>query len=90
MRRAEGIRIVEPGGNLMIRPNSQSTRWPPLSGSKFPSAVMAHHPNARLKVSLWGHEIVEGPMLKETLVNTDLNQQVSSGLEAKSAFMFSE
>lgn len=57
---AEGMSMVEPGGNSMARLRSQRTRWPPLVGSKSPRAVTAHQPKRRfwesrcMKDCTWG------------------------------------
>lgn len=60
---ADGIRMVDPGGNSMARPHSQRMRWPPFLGSKFPSAVTAHMPKARFSESLCLKHTVRGPRL---------------------------
>lgn len=61
--RAEGISMVEPGGNRMTRPNSHRTRCPPRSGLNLPRAVIAHQPHARFPESMWGSVTVHGPKL---------------------------
>jgi hypothetical protein len=50
----DGMRMVDPGGNSTTSLHSQSTIWPPFTGSKDPSAVMAHHPNGRFPKSMCG------------------------------------
>ena len=69
-RTADGIRIVDPGGNSITSWRSQSTRWPPRLGSKEPREVMEHQPLGRLPGSVCLNETVEGPKLKVEHVNT--------------------
>lgn len=63
--------MVAPGGNRMMSFKSHKMRCPPLSGSKSPSAVIAHHPQARLAKSRWGSVTVVGPKLKVAAANTE-------------------
>lgn len=66
---AEGRRIVEPGGNSMTRPHSQRMRWPLFLGLKFPNAVTAHMPKARLVKSVCLKQMVQGPKLYVVAAN---------------------
>jgi hypothetical protein len=67
---ADGMRIVEPGGNSMTRPHSQRIRWPPFLGSKSPNAVTAHMPKGRLEKSVCLKQTVRGPKLYVVAANT--------------------
>ncbi|KAJ7802387.1 hypothetical protein B0H13DRAFT_2244748 [Mycena leptocephala] len=55
----------------MTRPRSHKIRWPPLSGSKFPSAVTAHQPHTKFAKSRWGKEMVRGPKLNVAPAKTE-------------------
>lgn len=70
---AEGMRMVDPGGNSIAYFKSQRTRWPPEVGSKDPKAVMAHHPQVKFAWSLWGNETVCGPKLMVAEAKTDFS-----------------
>ena len=67
---ADGRRIVEPGGNLMIKPHSQRMRWLPFLGLKSPNAVTVHILNGRLVKSVCLKQTVRGPKLYVLAANT--------------------
>ena len=73
-RLAEGMRIVEPGGNSMTRWRSHNTRCPPRLKSKLPRAVIAHQPKGRFPESVWSKHTVKGPRLKVQHANTLLKK----------------
>ncbi|KAF8146027.1 hypothetical protein K438DRAFT_1781389 [Mycena galopus ATCC 62051] len=63
--------IVDPGGKQITSFKSYNTRWPPRSASKFPNAVMEHHPHARFRLSMWHFATVLGPKLIGATANAE-------------------
>jgi hypothetical protein len=66
---ADGMSIVEPGGNSMTNFRSQRMRWPLRVGLKLPSAIMAHQPKGRFPGSVCGYVQVQGSKLKVKQAN---------------------
>lgn len=63
-RRAEGRRIVAPGGNRIMTPRSHRTRWPPRDGSWSDSAVSAQNVLGELPISTWSTDTDCSPRLR--------------------------
>jgi hypothetical protein len=69
---ADGMKMVDPGGKRMISFRFHKMRWPPLSGSKSPSDVMEHQPQARFAKLRWGKVTVRGPKLNVAAAKTEV------------------
>lgn len=82
-RRADGRRMVAPGGNWIMTPRSHSTRCPPRVGSWLERGVSAQNVLGELPTSTWSTDTDCWPRLSVVAANAVLVKlRLSSGLLA--------